>query len=260
MADGASAIYSFANDLSLPGIVKHQRRTAIGALPVMFRLLRPVRGATAIVGDWLSTHLRGQVSTMATLPGSATAGPMPDNWQASRDLFTQLGWSDARFSPDDTALFANAADLPRINMKRDGDQLNWRYRDAIGATYLRRDLRDKNGLVATLVIRPLLIAGLKVVFVMEWHWQQKASGQEMVLMEELLDSARKAGVHAVAALSMAGTRQSAKLRRNGFFQVPSALLPANATLTVGPETDMIERYHWFEPANWYLTWGDGFLI
>jgi hypothetical protein len=79
-------------------------------------------------------------------------------------------------------------------------------------------------------------------------------------MQEVIRLARNLGAHGVGALAMPGTLQRRLLRRLGFVGIPELLFPKTTTLNVCPKNQGSETALWFEPANWYLTWGDGFVL
>ena len=64
----------------------------------------------------------------------------------------------------------------------------------------------------------------------------------------------------VAALAMPRTLQRRLLRRLGFISVPEFLFPKTTTLNIRPEKEGGEPARWLVASNWYLTWGDGFML
>ena len=113
---------------------------------------------------------------------------------------------------------------------------------------------------ATAVIHIGKQRGLRFVFVMDWLWQRGRRHEGMQLMRQIIQVARDVDAVGVAALAMPGTAQRRSLRRLGFLVLPQRLFPEEITLEVLPVGAQAEAAQWFEPANWYLTFGDGNLL
>jgi hypothetical protein len=145
-------------------------------------------------------------------------------------------------------------------MVRDAAHLTWRYTNAPGSPYLQQNIFAGQSLQATVVVRTAQLFGLRLALVMEWFWRPQARRESLRLMREVIRFGRSLGVHGVAALAMPGTLQRRLLRRLGFIGIPEFLFPKTNTLNVCPEKEGGEPTSWFEPSNWYLTWGDGFML
>jgi GNAT superfamily N-acetyltransferase len=260
---GLMAIFSFANKEHLPIVVKHEGRQAIQPFPVMVRPLKPIGAGIVFAQRWFAPDFAGcqRANHEQAIPDCAAAGPIPDQiGRPSTVLSPASGWSNPLFDERHTRLLSEAEAIPRISMVRDASHLTWRYTNAPGSPYLQQNIFDGQSLQATVVIRTATLFGLRLAFVMEWFWRPEARRESLRLMSEVIRFARSLGVHGVAALAMPGTLQRRLLWRLGFIGVPEFLFPKTNTLNVGPEKEGGEPARWFVSANWYLTWGDGFML
>jgi GNAT superfamily N-acetyltransferase len=260
---GLMAIFSFANKEHLPMVVKYEGRRTIEPFPVMVRPLKPIGAGLVFAKKWFPLDFAGwqRANHEQAIPDCAAAGPIPDQIGKSSTVPSPgAGWSDPAFDERHTRLLREAEGIPQITMVRDAGHLTWRYTNAPGSPYLQQNIFDGQSLGATVVIRTATLFGLRLVLVMEWFWRPEARRESLRLMSEVIRFARSLGVHGVAALAMPGTLQRRLLRRIGFIGIPEFLFPKTNTLNVGPEKEGGEPARWFTPSNWYLTWGDGFML
>src|SRR5262249_16789911 len=109
-------------------------------------------------------------------------------------------------------------------------------------------------------VRTADIFGGRVALLMEWLWRRGARSAGVELLRDAVRSARDAGLDGVAALAMPGTPHRRLLLRLGFLPIPACLAPKRGTFNRGPEAEEDAAARWYEPSNWHLTWGDGFLL
>jgi hypothetical protein len=276
-ARGFAAIYGFANEQSLHGIVTRQGRDLVRRVPVMVRPLRPLHAARALgVELWRRRRSRASptVRLLASLgddpaeraaasspPAEATAAPDAPAPPSRADAPAHpSGWSAPAFDARHSELFRAAEALPPIGLVRDAAYLRWRYPPAADSPYLVREARSAAGTDAMVVVRVAAPFGFRLVFLMEWLWRAGAHRQAHALLGDVLGLARAAGADGVAALAMPGTSQRRWLRRRGFVAIPAALLPGSLTLTVRPLAAAPSAARWREAASWHLTWGDGDVV
>lgn len=258
---GYLAIYSFANSQSLHGIVKYQHRRAIAALPVLVRLLRPIPLIARLCNQLFKRAPdRKQPREAPKLTDSSIAGPFPDySIAGSKDFIPPLGWKKPVFDNRHTELFNDAEGIPPIALIRDARHLTWRYAQAPGCPYWQRDVYAAGELQATAVVRHAVLFNLSLILLMEWFWRLGGRDYGMALLRDAIRFGKALGADALAVVSMPGTLTRRLLERSLFFVVPPFLLPKKSILTVGPETPE-SREFWFGRSNWYLTWGDGFVV
>jgi len=259
---GLMAVFSYANKQHLPILIKYEGRRPVEPFPVMVRPLKPVRAGLVFVKQWLPFSFMDQsIVQNADTPDCAVAGPIPDeSTNSSTVLSPRSSWSSPTFDERHTKLFDAAEAIPPIAMVRDSAHLTWRYSDAAGSPYLQRDISTGQILDATVVVRTASLFGLRLVFVMEWFWRPEARREGVRLLGEVIRFARSLEAHGVAALAMPRTLQRRLLRRLGFIGVPEFLFPKTTTLNIRPEKEGGEPARWLVASNWYLTWGDGFML
>ena len=256
-ARGFIVTYGVANEQALHGVLAYERRTPLGPFPV---LVRPVR---ALRAGWraVRARLRGPASSSnddATVQ-CAAAGPAPD--PRGRDYLTRVApqWTLPRFDPRHTALFNDVEHLPPVAVVRDAAHFAWRYPSTPESPYWQRDIVDASGIAATAIVRIAALAGVRLIFVMDWHWRRGAADAARELMRDIIRLAARADVDGVAALAAQRTIHRAALRHLGFLPVPEFAFPRAPRLSVRPERhDDLAR--WVDPAHWYYTWGDGLLL
>jgi GNAT superfamily N-acetyltransferase len=254
---GFLATYGVSNEQSTHGILKYQERRAVRPFPIMLRVLKPA-GAALALGRWLVQ--RGRNGRFAsTPPDCAVAGPF--GWTSpSGALEATAGWSAPAFDERHTRLFEEADAIPPIALVRNAAHLTWRYPQTGKALYFQRELSRDDTLLTSVTIRVVDLYGLRLVFVMEWFWRSTARAEGGALMREVVRFARTAGAHGVTALAAPATVQRQMLRRLGFVSVPEWLFPKPVVLSVRQEAAGEEEVGWFDASNWYLTWGDGFVL
>lgn len=258
---GLMAVFSFANKEHLPILLKYEGRRAVEPFPLLVRPLKPIRAGLLFAHKWLSrTFGKYRAAEYEEdIPDCATVGPIPA--ESANSLLSSLpGWSTPGFDERHSRLFSEAEGIPPIALIRDSAHLTWRYTNAPGAPYRQRDILASQTLRATAVVRTALLFGLRLAFVMEWFWRPEARQDALRLMQEVIRFARSAEADGVAALAMPGTLQRRLLQRLGFIVVPEFLFPRSIGLNVRPEMQGGETSRWFKCSNWYLTWGDGFLL
>jgi GNAT superfamily N-acetyltransferase len=260
-ARGFLVSYGVSNTQSLHGIVKYEQRTALGPFPVLVRPLRPVSAGVVLAARWFDAH----TGTATQHPPDeviecAAAGPVPDPDARGGALSAVDGWRAPRFDARHSALFDDVEGLPPITMIRDAAHLAWRYPATEHSPYRQRDVTRGDALVATAVVRTAMLAGLKLVFVMEWHWRTGAADAGRNLMRDIIALGRASGAHGVAVLAARGTPHRAIATRLAFVPIPEAFFPQMSRLAVRPERADGDLLKWLEPANWYYTWGDGLLL
>ncbi len=256
---GLLAVFSFANDSSLPGSLRQPTRRRVSEMPLLIRPFWPSRGTLASALVHGARQWSG--SSGPSEPESAVAGPLP----AGADLVARAfpedgGWSAPAFDDRHTRLFERAEGVAPIAMIRDADHLTWRYAAAPGMPYRQRDVCDGAEVVASAVLRTAEIFGGRVALLMEWLWQRGARAAAADLVRDAVRSARAAGLDAVAALAMPGTAHRRSLLHLGFLPIPAWLAPKRVTFNVGPENEGDDSARWYEPSHWHLSWGDGFLL
>ena len=243
-ARGLLAVYGFANEQSLAGILGYQGRQAVGPLPVMVRPLRPVGAAARLAYHRLRAR-----------PGAGPSGTPVGGLERPPP-----GWTRSAFDHRHTALFRGTGSPAPVAVVRDAAYLAWRYRSTPDTPYLQRDVASGKKLAATVVLRLARRFGLDLAFVMEWSGPPEWHGPTIDALRHAIALGRDAGVHGVAALARRGSPERRMLRRLGFLGVPETLLPGTVCLTVRPAPELELDGRWHAPAGWYLTWGDGLLL
>ncbi len=254
-ARGFIVTYSVANQQSLRGMVAYEQRTPLGPFPV---LVRPVRVLRA---GWraLRARVRGGAARDDSVVECASAGPARDRRGRAALADAVPQWSAPRFDQRHTALFDEVENLPPIAVLRDAAHLTWRYPATADSPYWQRDVVDARGVAATVVVRVASLAGVRLIFVMDWHWRRGAADAARQLMHDVVEFAARADADGIAALAAHRSAQRRLFRRLGFLPVPELAFPSTPRLSVRPERhDDIAR--WVDPANWYYTWGDGLLL
>ncbi|MDH7513619.1 MAG: hypothetical protein QHH14_11795 [Clostridiales bacterium] len=258
---GYLAIYSFANSQSLHGIVKYQHRRAIALLPVLVRPICPIRLIPRLCHRLFRRLLDGrQARETSRIADSSIAGPLPDYSIARLEEFASLlGWNKPAFDNQHTELFENAEGIPPITLIRDARHLTWRYTHAPGCPYWQRNIHAAGRLQATVIVRHIFLFNLRLVLLMEWFWRTGGRAYARLLLRDAIRLGKAVRADGIAAVSMPGTLTRKLLKQSLFFPVPEFLLPKKSILTVGPETEGTTEV-WFDRSNWYLTWGDGFVV
>jgi hypothetical protein len=262
-AQGLMAVFSFANKEHLPILLKYEGRRAVEPFPLLIRPLRPLDAGFALAKKWLrfsrGTHHPAQEALDP--PDCGVAGPIPDqSGTSSTVLRMPSGWFKPAFDERHSHLFGEAEAIPPIAMVRNAAHLTWRYTEAPGSPYVQRDIVAGQTLRATVVIRTATLFGFRLVFVMEWFWRTEARQEGLGLIQDVIQFARSENAHGVAVLAMPGTLQRRLLQLRGFISVPEFLFPKSIRLNVRPEIQGGDTSRWFKSSNWYLTWGDGFLL
>jgi GNAT superfamily N-acetyltransferase len=254
-AHGFGVTYGVANEHSLRGVLAYEQRTPLGPFPVLVRPVRLLRAGWRV----LQARLLGSHANDDSMVECASAGPSPD--PRGRDTLARAvpTWSVPRFDRRHTALFDEVEHLPPISVVRDEAHLRWRYPDGDASPYWHRDVEDAQGVAATAVVRVAALGGVRLLFVMDWHWRRGALDAGRRLMDDVIDFARRADVDGVAALAAHRTEHRRLFRRSGFLAVPELAFPRAPRLSVRPERhDDVAR--WVDPTHWYYTWGDGLLL
>jgi len=260
-AQGSLAVFSFANEASLPGVLRHPGRRAVADLPVMLRPLRSVRAALTVAATWGPLHRFGLGRAQPDLPESAAAGPISDGAHFALDAAaSRRGWAPPAFDERHTRLFRAAEGLPEIALLRDAPHLRWRYTETPGRPYAQLDLARAGELAACVVTRTVELQGLRLALVMDWAWQPGALRDGVAALREAVRLGRAAGAHAVSALAMRGTLHRHLLRRLGFVGMPGWLAPKRVIFNVAPEVSDTDATRWYCASSWHLTWGDGTLV
>jgi len=258
---GSLAVFSFANEASLPGVLRHPGRRAVADVPVMLRPLRPVRAALAAAAALLPLERLGLGPVQPEGPESAAAGPLPNGAAPALDAAgSRPGWSPPAFDERHTQLFRSAEGIPEIALLRDAAHLRWRYAETPGRPYVQYDVVRGDTLAASVVVRTVELEGMSLALVMEWAWLPGAAREGIAVLHEAVRLGRAAGAHLIGALAMPGTMHRRLLHRHGFLGVPGWLAPKRVVLTVAPEVEGVAAARWYRAANWHLTWGDGFLL
>jgi predicted N-acetyltransferase YhbS len=255
---GLVASYGVANDSARHGASKYELRRPLGPFPILVRPLRPLASLAALARRSVS----GDAGGLDVIPECAAAGPVahPADGPRIDDVATSV-WTPPRFDGRHSALFADAEGLPPIAFVRDANHLRWRYASGDGAAlYAQRDLVADGQVAATTVVRLVPLGGLRLLFVMEWHWRTGAAAAGQAVLRDALELARRADAHGVAAMAGRGTPHRRAMQRLGFLAVPSRLFPTGAWPGVHPRGRHAHDPRWLEPANWYSTWGDGLVI
>jgi hypothetical protein len=232
---GTLLIYGFPNDNLIWNVCKYQFHRIVSPLPVMIRPVRPIRNVF-----------------------SKSAGKFLGSQGFDFSEIKPLGWKKPEFDYRHTQLFRDAEAIPPISVLRDLTYLNWRYQTWPGSTFLQRDIVREDVVVATIILRPSVEFGKRIVIVMEWFWRRGSRPEGLRLMWEAFRFARVAGAHGLSALAMPGTLQRRLLWLLGFIRLPLRFLPEFSTLTVRPNCEISDdAQRWVIPSNWYLTFGDG---
>jgi GNAT superfamily N-acetyltransferase len=254
-ARGFIVTYGVANEHSLRGVLVYEQRTPLGPFPVLVRPVRLLRAGWRL----LQARLFGAGAPDDSMVECAAAGPAHD--PSGRDALGRAvpQWAAPRFDQRHTALFQDVEDLPPIAVLRDEAHLRWRYPATDDSPYWHRDVVDARGIAATAVLRIATLGGVRLAFVMDWHWRRGAVDAARQLMRDVIDFAAHADVDGVAALAAHRTEHRRLFRRFGFLPVPEFAFPRAPRLSVRPERhDDVAR--WVDPAHWYYTWGDGLLL
>src|SRR6185369_12698684 len=121
----------------------------------------------------------------------AAAGPAADPLASTWVPTAAPHWKRPSFDDRHTALFDDAEGLPAIALIRDAPHLAWRYPADDGSPYWQRDVVDGDRVAATAVIRAASLAGVQMIFLMEWHWQHGAAAAGRALLRDAIDVARR---------------------------------------------------------------------
>lgn len=260
---GFLVTYSFLNELSSHGAFKYEGRTAVRSLPVLVRPLASILTSLAFARSLLGEiHSRRKATQKKlTISEAAVGGPLPLNGVSTLySLSSDTDWTLPFFDHRHTQLFKEAESIPPIALIRDAAQLSWRYASSSGSPYLHQDIVEGSAIVATAVVRFAKLFGLSLVVVMEWFWRQGERRKGLLLLQKVLKLARTVKAHGVTALAMPGTAQRRLLYHQGFIAIPNALLPRTTILGACPHSNDVDKTRWYKPRNWYLTYGDGFLL
>lgn len=255
---GLAASYGVANDIARHSASKYEQRRSLGPFPVLVRPLRQLASLGAMVRRSVNA-IGGRA--FDRIPECAAAGPAANPFDGGRlvDVVANL-WTPPSFDARHSRLFADAEGLRPIAFARDADHLRWRYPNDSAALYVQRDSLVDDEVAATAVVRLVSLLGLRLLFVMEWHWRKGATAAGQRLVRDILELARKADAHGVAVMAARGTPHRGILQRRGFLAVPSPLFPKGAWPGVRPRGRHADDARWFTPTNWYSTWGDGLVI
>jgi len=251
-ARGSVATYGVSNEQSTHTVLKHEARTSLGPLPVMVRPLRPIAAGVALVRRALTGPSARDVDC-------AVAGPRTDDGRLAAVARTH-GWTPAAFDERHTRLFRDADGLPPVAIVRDAAYLTWRYVADTPTPYWQQDVVTPDGLDATAVVRSAELAGLCIIFVMEWHWRHGAAPAARRLIQDVVSLGRAVGAHAVTAMATHGTPHRRALARRGFLPVPQWLFPRTSVMSVRPDREGAGARPWTDIRSWYLTWGDGLVL
>jgi GNAT superfamily N-acetyltransferase len=257
---GILATFGYSNRSSLSGILRHDERRLVGPLPVLVRPLRPCRTAASMVKRRWSDRLRGPGHDRESgdaIPDSSLA--QVASWQPA--VSPPAPWQRTSFTDGHTALFREAEGIAPIALVRDMDLLAWRYQTGKShALYLQQDAILRDELVATIVIRFAYVAGIRLVMVMEWFWRRGCRESGEALLSSAVELAKITDAQGVAALAAPRSLQRGLLVRHGFLPVPAASFPKTTMLSVRLEDRTVDPSPWLDRANWYTTWGDGYIL
>lgn len=253
-----AVVFSFANDMAYRGAVKYLHD--VGMPKVLVRpLVRAVHGGLLVARRLLGLQACGRPEP--AIPDSILAGPIPDRSEKPWTMRSlPYGWSTPTFDQRHSALFWNAEGLPPIACIRDSTYLKWRYTRVRSNPYLQQETTAAGSLGSSVIVRRATLDGIPLLFVMEWLWAEGRESDGRDLIKEAIRLARVVEAHGVAVLSRPGTLQYRVLRRCGFVSVPPFLFNKSVHFMVGCREATGDRARWIEPANWYLTWGDGLIL
>ncbi len=255
--EGLHASYGVANEVAVHAAVTYERRQPLGSFPLLVRPLRPLSTFGALCRHYLAIGAREEHA----IPECAAAGPLgkPPSAPVLTDLGA-VGWDAPRFDERHTRLFARAADLPPISFARDAEHLAWRYPTTSDGLYAQRDVVEGGDVVATAIVRLVTVAGLRLMFVMEWHWQQGSAEAGRALGTEVLGLARRAGAHGVGAMAARGSAPRRVLQSLGFLAVPARAVPQQTYPGINPRGPLASDPRWTIGSNWHFTWGDSLVL
>ncbi len=254
---GLDVSYAFNNDQSQPGALKYDGATAVHDLPIMVRPLRPLRAAIR--------YIRGKFAFGGTagsepVPEAATSGPLAVDADEKETAADYHGWCRPRFDDRHTALFERAEGLAPIAVVRDRAHLEWRYPSGETSPYLQRDLEIDGQIVSSAIVRVVDLFGIKSLLIMDWVWADGFETHGARLLRDAVALGKRLGATAASAIAMPGTLHRRLLRRAGFLAVPSFLRPRSVYFVVRLDRNDPDPLRWMEASNWYLTWGDGFIV
>jgi predicted N-acetyltransferase YhbS len=255
---GLAASYGVANQMARHAAVKHERRRPLGPFPLLVHPLRPLATVAAVGRHyWERDHGPGEPA----IPECAAAGPLQH--PSGAPVLAEVGagtWTPPQFDERHSRLFARADDLPPVAFVRDADHLRWRYPAAATDLYAQRDLVDGADVVATAILRLVAVAGIRLAFVMEWHWQRGAADAGRRLLADALRLARRAGAHGVAAMAPRGSVARRILQRLAFVPVPTRVIPQSVFPGIHARGELGNDPRWSIGSNWHFTWGDGLVL
>ncbi len=260
---GLLAVFSFANESSLPGSVRQRGRRRVSAVPLLVRPLLPAPGAlmaTLARGVRLFTRDGGASDVRGSRSAPSRGRSRPVQTSSTGRFPTIADGVDPRSMRDicDSSKKRRAA--RRSRSRADAAHLTWRCARAPGMPYRQRDVYVGADLVASAVARTTLIFGCPEALLMESSWKPGARGLAIDLLRDAVRSARRARLDGVAALATPSTSHRRMLLRLGFVPVPAWCTPRRVTFNVGPELEDEDAAQWYEPSNWQLSFGDGFLL
>ncbi len=254
---GLNASYGVANDVARHASVKYEQRRPLGTFPVLARPLRPLASLAALCRHYVES---ASVDPLA-IPECAASGPLASPRDAPSLTDTGAGaWTAPCFDDRHSRLFARATDLPPIVFVRDAAHLAWRYPASASGVYAQRDVADGDELAATAIVRLVAVAGLRYMFLMEWHWREGATDAARGVLNDVLTLARASGAHGVAAMAARGSVPRRILRSSGFLAVPARALPQGAWPGLHARGPFARDFRWADGTNWHFTWGDGLVL
>ena len=256
--------YRFSNSKSLGGAVKNQGYLPVSSMPVMVRPVRPFSTAARYLQSQAKRRKNTRLGLRLDLNDPrdcASAGPILIETDWSPSAHNPAGnWRPPDFDESHTDLYNNSVGLPQISMVRSARHLRWRYSSYPGSLYLKREIRKGEELMTMAIIRIANLFGFPLLCLMEWHWCKDARDAAEELLREIVQVAASMKMYGVTALAMHGTLQARILAKHGFLFVPKKLLQKSVTLAVRSEDPQLETTVLTNPSDWYLTWGDGFIL
>ena len=256
--DGIAISYGVANANSLRAATTYEGRRPLGSFPVLVRSLRPLASVGAVFTRIVNA---GGAQALVEAPDCAAAGPVAVPADApSLSEAAGGGWTAPRFDARHSDLFVDAEAIGPIAFVRDADHLAWRYPAGPRSPYLQRDAVADDRVAATIVVRLVALGGLRILFVMDWHWRTGAARAGRELLGDAIALAKRVDAHGVAAMAASGSPHRTALRRSGFLVVPPWAFPKQASPGVRTHGRHVGDPRWETARNWYFTWGDGLTL
>ena len=199
-------------------------------------ILQRALGATAAAGSGLLCRprpLSADAATMSVEDIQATDPTLNDFWLRVRDKYP-------------------------VMVVRDGQFLDWRYRQVPGRDYELRVARRNGHIMATVALRSTAIEGVAcgmVVDLLVEPSQHGRLGGEM-LLRDASEHFEQQDLDLAGCLMLPHAEEAGVLRRQGYVPCPRALQPQPFRVVLRVHNGRLPSRQLLDLQNWFLTMGD----